>query len=78
MKHYAALPGARHLGYGSDISAHAHGFVVSCPRADLVTRWRMPQSAGQAWSLMDTTTLAGAYCVSNARDFAGGGKTGDG
>ncbi|MEN5179392.1 DUF1513 domain-containing protein [Comamonas testosteroni] len=62
----AALPGARHLGYGGDISAHAQGFVVSCPRADLVTRWRMPRSAEQAWSLMDTTTLAGAYCVSNA------------
>ena len=59
------LAGARHMGYGGDISAHAKGFVVSCPRANLVTRWHMPQSPEQTWSLMDTSTLASAYCVSN-------------
>ena len=55
----------QHLGYGGDISACSQGFVVSCPRANLVTHWCMPTAPQQPWSQAKAARLAGAYCVSN-------------
>ena len=52
-------------GYGGDIGCDGTHFAVSCPRADQLTWWQPPTSAGAPVQWMGSRPLQGVYPVAN-------------